>query len=89
MSQLSALCQWSDEARKRMSHLSKPQSKVLAAASFGIAKAERRSLNAVAKKLSLLGNPAAVERGIQRFIANDGIDRAESCRAMARRVKRT
>ena len=78
--------QWSDEARKRMSYPSKPQSKVLAAASFGIAKAERRSLNAVAKKLPLLGNPAAVERRIQRFIANDGIDRAESCRAMARRV---
>ena len=37
----------------------------------GIAKEERCALNAAAKNLPLVGNPATVERGIQRFIANN------------------
>ena len=53
---------------------------------MGIAKEEGCGLNAAAKKLPFAGNPAAVERRIQRFIANDGIDHAESCRAMAKWV---
>ena len=66
--------------------LSKPQSKALVAFSVGIAKEEGCGLNAAAKKLPFAENPATVERRIQRFIANDGIDHAESCRAMAWRV---
>ena len=54
-----------------MPNLSKPQAKLLAAFSVGIAKEERCALNAAAKNLPLAGNPAPVERGIQRFIAND------------------
>ena len=86
MSQQSVLYQWTEEIRKCMPHLSKPQSKALAAFSVGIAKEEGCGLNAAAKKLPFVGNPAAVERRIQRFIANDRIDHAESCLAMARWV---
>ena len=86
MSQQSVLRQWTEEIRKRMPHLSKPQSKALAAFSVGIAKEEGCGLNAAAKKLPFAENPATVERRIQRFIANDGIDHAESCRTMAKWV---
>ena len=86
MSQQSVLCQWTEEIRKRSPHLSKPQAKALAAFSVGIAKEEGCGLNAAAKKLPFVGNPATVERRIQRFIANDRIDHAESCRAVAKRV---
>ena len=67
-----------------MPHLSKSQSKALAVVSVGIAKEKGRGRNAAVKKLPFVGNPAAVERGSQRFIASDGIDHAESCRDMAR-----
>ena len=86
VSQQSVLYQWTEEIRKNMPNLSKPQAKVLAAFSVGIAKEEGCGLSAAAKKLPFVGNPATVERRIQRFIANDGIDHAESCRAMARWV---
>ena len=69
-----------------MPHLSKPQTKALAAFSVGIVKEEECGINAAAKKLSFAENPSAVERGIQRFIANHKIDNAESRRAMAKRV---
>ena len=86
MSQQSVLYQWTEEIRKCMPHLSKPQTKALAAFSVGIAKEEGCGLNAAAKKLPFVGNPATVERRIQRFIASDRIDHAESCRAMAKWV---
>ena len=63
MSQQPVLYQWNEEIRKRMQHLSNPQSKALAAFSFGIAKEEGCGL-----------------------IAGDKIDRAESRRAMSRRI---
>ena len=69
-----------------MPYLSKPQTKALAAFSVGIVKEEECGINAAAKKLPFAENPAAVERGIQRFIASDKIDNAESRRAMAKRV---
>ena len=40
VSQQSVLCQWTEEIRKRMPHMSKPQTKALAAFSVGIAKEE-------------------------------------------------
>ena len=69
-----------------MPHLSKPQTKALAAFSVGIAKEEGCGLSAAAKKLPFAENPSAVERRIQRFIASDKIDNAESRRATAKRV---
>ena len=83
-SQQSVLYQWTKEIRKNMQHLSKPQTKALAAFSAGIAKAEGCGLNAASKKLPFAGNPTAVERRMQRFIASDRIDNAESCRATAK-----
>ena len=85
-SQQSVLYQWTEEIRKNMQHLSKPQTKALAAFSVGIAKEEGCELSAAAKKLPFAGNPTAVERRMQRFIANDRIDNAESCRATAKWV---
>ena len=75
--------------RKNMPHLSKPQTKALAAFSVGIAEEEGCGLNAAAKKLPFAENPASVERRIQRFIASDKIDNAESLRAMAKWVIRS
>ena len=67
-----------------MPHLSKSQSKALAAVSVGIAKEKGCGRNAAVKKPPFAGNPAAVARGTQRFIASDGVDHAESRRDMAR-----
>jgi len=62
VSQQTVLRQWTEEIRKRMPRLSKPQTKALAAFSMGIAKEERRGLNAAAKKLPFVGNTAAPAR---------------------------
>ena len=86
LSQQSALRRLTEEIRKNMPHLSKPQSKALATFSVGIAKEKGCGLSAAAKKLPFVGNPAAVKRRIQRFIVSDRIDHAESCRAMAKWV---
>ena len=52
---VSALAVPAEEIRKNMQRLSKPQTKALAAFSFGIAKAEGCGLNAAAKRLPLVG----------------------------------
>ena len=69
-------------------NLSKPQAEVLAAFSFGIAKAKSRPINAVARGLTFLGIPDTVETRLRRFISNPRIDMAESCENLARSVIR-
>ena len=73
---VSALAVPAEEIRKNMQRLSKPQTKALAAFSFGIAKAEGCGLNAAAKRLPLVGKSRGGRARIQRFIANGGIDNA-------------
>ena len=67
-------------------NLSKPPAEVLAAFSFGVAKAESRPLNAVARGLSFLGIPDTVETRLRRFISNPRVDMSESCENFARSV---
>ena len=55
---------------------------------MGIAKAESRPLNAVARGLTFLGIPDTVETRLRRFISNPRIDMAESCANLARSVIR-
>ena len=69
-------------------NLSKPQAEVLAAFSFGIAKAKSRLLNAVARGLAFLVIPNTVETRLRRFISNPRVDMAESCKNLARSVIR-
>ena len=64
------------------------QVEVLAAFSFGVAKAKSRPLYAVARGLTFLGIPDTVETGLSRFISNPRIDIAESRERLARSVIR-
>ena len=65
-------------------NISKPQAAVLAAFSFGVAKAGFRPINAVARSLTFLGIPDTVETRLHRFIPNLRIDMAEYCANLAR-----
>ena len=67
-------------------NLSKPQSEVLAAFSFGITKAKSCAINAVAREPDFLGIPDTVETWLRRFICNDLIYMAESSKRLARSV---
>ena len=69
-------------------NLSKPQAEVLAAFSFGIAKAKSRPLSAVARDMTLLGTPDTVETLIRGFVSNPRIDMSESCETSPERDSR-
>ena len=88
MSQPKPLYHWTSQIRSMFPNLSKPQAAVLAAFSFGIAKAESCALNAVARGLTFLGIPDTVETRLRRFISNPRVDMAESCENLARSVIR-
>ena len=49
------LYHWTIQIKSMFPNLSKPQAEVLAAFSFGVAKAESRALNAVARGLTFCG----------------------------------
>ena len=88
MSQPKPLYHWTIQIKSMFPNLSKPQAEVLAAFSFGIAKAKSCALNAVARGLTFLGIPDTVETRLRRFISNPRIDMAESCENLARSVIR-
>ena len=69
-------------------NLAKPQAAVLAAFSFGVAKAKSRPIYAVARSLMLLRIPDTMETRMRRFISNPLVDMAESCKRLARSVIR-
>ncbi len=77
---------WSRKVAKAFAHLSKPQSFILAAFSFGIARAQRCTLARVAEGLCSLGKADTVERRLQRFLANPHIGLEEGCQCLARWV---
>ena len=79
---------WTNQIKSMFPNLSKPQATVLAAFSFGIAKAESCALNVVARGLTFLGIPDTVETRLRRFISNPRVDMAESCERFARSVIR-
>ena len=68
---------WTNQIKSVFPNLSKPQAEVLAAFSFGIAKAKSRPLNAITRGLAFLGIPDTVETRLRRFISNPRIDMAE------------
>jgi hypothetical protein len=78
------LCHWGKALRKAFPHLSKPQAVVLAAFSLGIAWAENCVLPRVAKQLAFLGTLPAVERRLQRWLANEGVNWREGACCLAR-----
>ena len=88
MSQPMPLYHWTNQIKSMFPNLSKPQVAVLAAFSFGVAKAKSRPLYAVARGLSFLGIPDTVETRLRRFISNPRVDMAESCERLARSVIR-
>lgn len=83
MSQQETLYHWCEEIRSHMVHLKKPQVWMLAAASLGLALAERCTLTRVAKEIMELGKEDSVERRLQRFLSNERIRWADGCRALA------
>ena len=83
MSQLRALYQWHKQVGNSMSHMTKPQTKVLSSFSFGVATIRRCTLSVVAEALYVLGKPDTVERRLQRFLANPRIDWSQCCKALA------
>ena len=88
MSQPKPLYHWTIQIKSMFPNLSKPQAEVLAAFSFGMAKAKSCALNAVARAMPFLGIPDTVETRLRRFISNDLIDMAESSKNLARSVIR-
>ena len=86
MSQPKPLYHWTNQIKSMFPNLSKPQVAVLAAFSFGVAKAKSRPLYAVARSLTFLGIPDTVETRLRRFISNPRVDMAESCKSLARSV---
>ena len=69
---------WTNQIKSVFPNLSKPQAEVLAAFSFGVAKAESRALNEVPRGLAFLGIPDTAETRLRRFISNPRVDMAES-----------
>ena len=88
MSQPMPLYHWTNQIKSVFPNLSKPQAEVIAAFSFGIAKAKSCALNEVARGLTFLGIPDTVETWLRRFISNPHIDMDESCKSLARSVIR-
>ena len=88
MSQPMPLYHWTNQIKSMFPNLSKPQATVLAAFSFGIAKAKSCALNEVARGLTFLGIPDTVETRLRRFISNPRVDMAKSCECLARSVIR-
>ena len=88
MSQPMPLYHWTNQIKSMFPNLSKPQAEVIAAFSFGIAKAKSRPFYAVALSLTFLGIPDTVETRLRRFISNPRVDMAESCKRLARSVIR-
>ena len=88
MSQPMPLYHWTNQIKSMFPNMSKPQATVLAAFSFGIAKAKSRPLNEVARGLTFLGIPDTVETRLRRFISNPRVDMAKSCKRLARSVIR-
>ena len=82
------LYHWTNQIKSMFPNLSKPQATVLAAFSFGIAKAKSCALNEVARGLTFLGIPDTVETRLRRFISNPRVDMAKSCENLARSVIR-
>ena len=88
MSQPNSLYHWTNQIKSMFPNLSKPQAEVLAAFSFGIAKAKSRPFYAVARGLTFLVIPDTVETWLRRFISNPRVDMAKSCKRLARSVIR-
>jgi hypothetical protein len=63
--------------------LSKPQARVLAAFSLGIARAQHCTLARVAERLFWLGKADTVERRLQRFLSNPHLGLEAGCRSLA------
>lgn len=77
------LYSWTKAVAKAFHCLSKPQTLVLAAFSFGIARARSCTLARVAERLFWLGKADTVERRLQRFLDNAAITLEEGCRSLA------
>jgi hypothetical protein len=83
MSQPEVLCRWIGRISSHFPHLSKPQARMLAVYSLGMALAKRCAVAATAEALATLGKPDTVERRLQRFLGNAHIDWAVSAQALA------
>jgi hypothetical protein len=83
MKQRQVLYHWFETVARSFPALSKPQAFMLAAFSLGTAWAKSCTLSRVAQSLFMLGKLPAVERRLQRFLANEHVDwrHASTCLA--------
>lgn len=83
MSQHEVFCRWSSKISSQFPQLTKPQARLLALFSFGLAKTKSCALAAIAEALALWGKPDTVERRLQRLLSNVRVDWAVSAQALA------
>lgn len=74
MKPITIVYHWSQQVSKGFASWSKPQARVLAAFSLGIATAKSCTLSRVAQSLFMLGSVPTVERRLQRFLSNPKVD---------------
>ena len=83
---LGELYNWQAQIREMFSALGYWQSLVLAMYSLGMVLARQSAPSKVAEKLGVLGKPDTVQRRLERFVDNDGIQWQGCCVAWSRWV---
>ena len=83
MNSTKAIYHWFRKVAKAFPSLTKPESRVLALFSFGLARAQRCTLTKVAEQLESAGKVDTVERRLQRFLDNPKIDWQLGCQNLA------
>src|SRR5437763_14155474 len=81
-----ALYHWNRALATAFASFSKPQARVLALFSAGVALARSCTLCRVAESLWWLGKADSVERRLQRFLANPQVDWKVGCQCLAQWV---
>ena len=78
-----AIYHWTKSVATNFAALSKPQARVLALFSFGIARARSCTLEQVAQRLFWRGKIDSVERWLQRYLSNEHIDWKVGCQNLS------
>jgi hypothetical protein len=83
MFSIKAFYHWNRAVATAFASFSKPQARVLAIFSAGVALARSCTLARVAEALSSLGRADSLERCLQRFLANPQVDWQAGCQCLA------
>lgn len=83
MSPAKIIYHWFRKVSKTFPSLTKPEARVLALFSFGVARAQRCTLTKVAEQLEREGKVDTVERRLQCFLDNPKVDWQLGCQNLA------